>query len=43
MGYRYGFQVTSFCMFVIELLFWIVVRPVKQSHTTIKAEEQVSI
>ncbi|MGG0239221.1 MFS transporter, partial [Bacillus rhizoplanae] len=43
MGYRYGFQVTSLGMFVIGLLFLIVVRPAKQSHTTIKAEEQVSI
>ncbi|MGE6362538.1 MFS transporter [Bacillus paramycoides] len=43
MGYRYGFQVTALGMFVIGLLFLIVVRPAKQSHTTIKAEEQVSI
>ncbi|PGZ03187.1 MFS transporter, partial [Bacillus cereus] len=43
MGYRYGFQVTALCMFVIGLLFLIVVRPANQSHTTIKAEKQVSI
>ncbi|MGG2065683.1 MFS transporter [Bacillus sp. S14(2024)] len=43
MGYRYGFQVTSLGMFVIGLLFWIAVRPTKQSHTIIKAEEQLSI
>ncbi|PFE48297.1 MFS transporter [Bacillus cereus] len=43
MGYRYGFQVTALGMFVIGLLFLIVVRPSKQSYTTIKTEEQVSI
>ena len=43
MGYRYGFQVTSLGMLVFGLLFWIVVRPAKQSNTAIKAEEQVSI
>ncbi|MBN6188715.1 MFS transporter [Aneurinibacillus sp. BA2021] len=43
MGYYYGFQVASLIMFVIGLLFWVGVRPVKQSRTTIKAEEQVSI
>ncbi|MGG0760367.1 hypothetical protein [Bacillus paramycoides] len=43
MGYRDGFQVTALGMFAIGLLFLIVVRPAKQSHTTIKAEEQVSI
>ncbi|MEZ2661669.1 MFS transporter [Aneurinibacillus aneurinilyticus] len=43
MGYHYGFQVASLVMFVIGLLFWIGVRPTKKSHSTIKAEEQVSI
>jgi hypothetical protein len=42
-GYGYGFQVTSLVMFVFGLLFWTMVRPAKQTDTTIKAEEQVII
>ncbi len=39
-GYGYGFQVTSLIMFVTGLLFWTIVRPAKQSQTTVKPEEQ---
>ncbi|MBT2737298.1 MFS transporter [Bacillus sp. ISL-7] len=42
-GYSYGFQVTSLVMFVMGILFWAIVRPAKQSQTTIKAEEQVIV
>ncbi|WP_338753073.1 MFS transporter [Bacillus sp. FJAT-52991] len=42
-GYRYGFQITSLMMFVTGLLFWMSVRPIKQSHTTIPSEKQISV
>ncbi|QIZ10948.1 MFS transporter [Priestia megaterium] len=42
-GYGYGFLVTSLVMFVSGLLFWAIVRPAKQTNTSIKAEEQVII
>jgi MFS family permease len=42
-GYQYAFQATSFVMFVIGLLFWVGVRPVKKKHTTITSEDQVIV
>ncbi|MFD0828032.1 MFS transporter [Neobacillus sp. M.A.Huq-85] len=42
-GYRYGFEVTALGMAVIGLLFWIGVRPAKQSQTAIKAGGQLKI
>ncbi|MEZ2661516.1 MFS transporter [Aneurinibacillus aneurinilyticus] len=42
-GYQYAFQATSFIMFVIGLLFWVGVRPVKKKHTTITSEDQVIV
>lgn len=42
-GYGYGFLVTSLVMFVFGLLFWAIVRPAKQTDTTIKAEETVIV
>lgn len=42
-GYRYGFQITSLGMFLIGLLFWIGVRPIKRNYPTIKTEENLSI
>ncbi|MDR6998330.1 MFS transporter [Neobacillus niacini] len=42
-GYRYGFEVTALGMAVIGLLFWVGVRPARQSQTAIKAEEQLNI
>lgn len=42
-GYGYAFQASSLGMLIIGLLFWIGVRPVKESHTIIETDEQVSI
>lgn len=42
-GYGYGFLVTSLVMLVLGLLFLTIVRPAKQTNTTLEAEEQVII
>jgi MFS family permease len=41
-GYGFAFQASSLGMLIIGLLFWIGVRPAKQSHTMIEAEEKIS-
>ncbi|MGE7767056.1 MFS transporter [Peribacillus sp. NPDC096540] len=38
MGYGYAFLASSIGMLVIGLLFWVGVRPAKQSHTTTKSD-----
>ncbi|PEL14052.1 MFS transporter [Bacillus sp. AFS017336] len=40
-GYGYGFLITALVMFVFGLLFWITVRPAKQTNATVNIGEQV--
>ncbi|MFF5399722.1 MFS transporter [Peribacillus butanolivorans] len=42
-GYGYAFQASSLGMLIVGLLFWIGVRPLKESQTIIETDEQVSI
>jgi MFS family permease len=42
-GYGFAFQASSLGMLIIGLLFWIGVRPVKQSNSIIEAEERLSV
>jgi MFS family permease len=42
-GFGFAFQTSSLGMLIIGLLFWIGVRPVKQSNSLIEAEVRVSV